>query len=85
MKSYEASWDAVFHGVRRAFRLGQQLDTCKLLGQFIYRADSSILMDRNPSREGEVIPAGMLISSYIRSTKVGDISLDEFLAIRMHK
>ena len=71
MIQYEGLWHVTFHEVRRAFLLGQQLDTCELRGIFSSPA-YRIFMDHPEKR------AGITISNYIRATNIGDISLDEY-------
>ena len=77
--SFDVSWDVIFHSVRRAFRLGQQLHTCKLGGRFSKPGILCYPMDF--AGEGN-IPLGILISDYIRATYVGDISLGEYYEFR---
>ena len=63
-------WSVAFHRIRRAFRLGQQLDACKLGGVF-WGNEGPTNMDSRGTR----------ISDYIRNTEIGDITLDEYHAI----
>ena len=72
MSLYQGSWDVTFHRIRRAFRLGQQLDTCKLGGWFISPEDRYHMGDHNAN------VTGMIASEYILATDVGDISLNEY-------
>lgn len=76
MVLYEVSWWVVFHGVRRAFRLGQQLHTCKLGGWFSHAPPYK---KYNMQSEGLGRSSlGILVSDYVRATDVGDVSLREY-------
>ena len=72
MALYEGSWNGTFYRMRRAFKLGQQLNTCKLRGFFI---SSEGIYDMGDS---DASATGIIASNYIRATDVGDISLDEY-------
>ena len=72
MKLHRASWDVIFHRMRRVFRLGQQLDACKLSGTFWSPGrcfDMEIMREDAPH---------VTISEYIRDTSVGDLTFDEY-------
>ena len=68
---YEGSWKVTFYRIRRAFRLGQQLNTCELVGSFIDPLGWCIW--RN-----DMLP---VISDYIRSTDIGEITLTEYFQV----
>ena len=68
------SWDVIFHRIRRVFRLGEQLDTCKLRGRFMSYEGIRYEMELEGSKE-------TAISGYILSTEFGDITLDEYYEV----
>ena len=70
----EVTWGVVFHRVRRAFRLGQQLHGCKLAGEFVDSLGFILMGGNNKT--------GVNISDYIRATNVGDISIGEYYEVR---
>lgn len=74
---YKVSWAVTFHRVRQAFRLGQQLHTCELGGQF-WDSRGSLFMETRSSR---FISVGVIISGYIRASNVGDISFGKYCDI----
>ena len=76
---HEASWWVVFHGVRQAFRLGQQLHTCRLGGRFSHPPNKRYYLQ---SEGMERSSPGVLVSDYIRATDIGDISLREYVEAR---
>ncbi|KAL9072709.1 MAG: hypothetical protein Q9161_003418 [Pseudevernia consocians] len=76
MRLNEGSWYVTFHRIRRAFRLGQQLDTCKLGEYFISPEDRYHMGDHDANA------TGMIASDYILATDVGDISLNEYQEAR---
>ena len=80
MLLYEVSWEVIFHRMRRAFRLGQQLHTCKLAGLFSNPGMRDHQMD--PMGDEDVNAAGLIVSDYIRANDVGDISLGEYYEAR---
>ena len=75
MNLSNSSWDVTFHRIRQAFRLGQQLDSCKLCGIFFGPGGQKLYLDPR-GEEGD--NAGRIISNYIRATNVGDISVGEY-------
>ncbi len=75
MELCDGSWDAAFHKIRQAFRLGQQLDSCKLCGIFLGPGGQKLDLGLR-GEEGD--NAGRIFSDYIRATNVGDISLGEY-------
>ncbi len=78
MELHHGSWEVTFHRIRRAFRLGQQLDSCKLCG--IFRGIGGQKLDFElRGEDGD--NAGRIISDYIRATNVGDISLGEYYEV----
>ena len=81
MRVVEGSWNATFHGIRRVFRLGQQLDTCKLDGVF-HGPRGHIVMSPELRCDAKPNDAGRVVSNYIRDTEVGDITLDEYCELR---
>ena len=69
---YQGSWGSAFHRIRQAFRLGQQLDTCKLDG---FGTLSMAIWE-----DGKNV-SGTIVSDYIRSTDIGDITLEEYFQV----
>ena len=69
------------YGIRRAFRFGQQLDTCKLGGLFRDRSgyrDLESDVDRDVNLDPH-LTFGMLFSNYIQTTRFGDVTFEGFL------
>lgn len=79
MVLYEVKWGEIFHRVRRAFRLGQQLHTCKLGGKFV---DSLGIILMEPEGSRDINATGLVVSDYIRATNVGDILVNEYYEFR---
>ena len=71
MLLYQGSWVETFHGIRRAFRLGQQLNTCEIAGFFLQPENPATLRDA-------IFRVG---SEYILSTDIGDITIEEYLQV----
>ncbi len=74
MELHGASWDVIFHRMRRVFRLGQQLDACKLSGRF-WSPGCYFNMDM---KKKVGVALCVTISEYIRDTNVGDLTFDEY-------
>ena len=76
---YKGSWATTFHGIRRTFRFGHQLDLCKFSGQFESQKDyymmESIMVSRGRS---PIRTNGVIASDYIRATNFGDITFNEY-------
>ena len=70
-------WNATFHSMRRVFRLGQQLDTCTLEGEFGQDESGLDLYLGMPGFENKET-LGAVISEYIRATHIGDIKLVDY-------
>ena len=68
-------WEVTFHEMRRTFRFGHQLNTCKLGGTF---CDRHLTYAMESTDEGNIDTAGTMISNYIRATDVGDITLAHY-------
>ena len=68
-------WEVTFHEMRRTFRFGHQLDTCKLGGTF---RDRQLVYEMESTSEGNIDTTGTVISDYIRATDVGDITLAHY-------
>lgn len=75
MNVLDSSWELAFHRLRRTFRFGQQLESCKLSGSFL---SLDYCYDMEDTEEGYFHTKGILISDYIESTELGDVTLNEY-------
>ena len=74
----QGSWEVTFHEMRRTFRFGHQLNTCKLGGTF---EDRQLGYEMEYTREGNIDATGTMISDYVQATDVGDITLVQYWEI----
>ena len=78
MSMSQGSWEETFHEMRRTFRFGHQLNTCKLGGSF---EDRQLGYEMEYTSEGNIDATGTMISDYIQATDVGDITLVHYWEI----
>lgn len=75
---YQGLWSAALHRMRRAFRLGAQLDACEIAGFSLDESENFWLDEKYLGYEE---PLGRAVSNYLRATDVGDITLYEYFDI----
>ena len=83
MRLFVGSWSVVFHKMRRAFRFGQQLGTCKLYGQFQSPMGylQMCLFPYCDQNEKTVNSRSKMISNYLLDSDIGDITLDDYVKL----
>ena len=69
------SWKVAFHRIRQVFDLGQQLDNCRLVGEYVSDTD---YYDMEAISAWNSYTVGQILSDYIRTIKFGDISIAEY-------
>ena len=75
MRMVPGLWHVTFHDMRRTFKFGHQLDTCKLGGIF---RDPQMVYWMESIRRGNIFATGTMISDYIQATNLGDITLTDY-------